>query len=623
MANKSLFSRLGRLFNTQVVVRRIGKGKTQAIDTQRLQSQGNLRGSSYYDRFGRLHTSRRNWETYNNQFNYHSNKLELYTDYEAMDKDSIISSVLDIYADECTLKNDVGDVIRIKTNNEDVKKILHNLFYDVLNIEFNLWAWIRGMSKYGDYYLHLDIEEGVGIVNVSPMSAYEVEREEGFNPENPYEVRFKLGSMGAAHGASVNKNAEFFEFYQIAHFRLMADTNFLPYGRSLLEGARKTWKQLTLMEDAMMIHRIMRAPERRIFKIDVGNIPPSEVDNHMRGIIDQMKKIPYLDQNTGDYNLKFNLMNMLDDYYLPVRGGQSGTEIDSLSGMEFGGIDDIEYLRNRMMAALKVPKAFIGYDESVEGKATLAQEDIRFARSVERVQKIVLSELTKIAIIHLYSQGYENEDLVNFDLELTTPSIIYEQEKANLWSEKVSLVSDMKDLKMVSQEWMYKNVFNMSDDEWKVEQAKVINDLKLGFRHTQIEDEGNDPVKTGQSFGTAHDIAAMQQDGGPESKLSDDGGSPEGGFDGAGRPPEDGGDYKTDDNPFGRDPLGQKTDIKPAATYHKYKNSPLAYEQSEALKLSLKSVKTKSREILKESLSEEKKEESGLLDERNLIDDTI
>jgi hypothetical protein len=147
MANKSLFSRLGRLFNTQVVVRRIGKGKTQAIDTQRLQSQGNLRGSSYYDRFGRLHTSRRNWETYNNQFNYHSNKLELYTDYEAMDKDSIISSVLDIYADECTLKNDVGDVIRIKTNNEDVKKILHNLFYDVLNIEFNLWAWIRGMRK--------------------------------------------------------------------------------------------------------------------------------------------------------------------------------------------------------------------------------------------------------------------------------------------------------------------------------------------------------------------------------------------------------------------------------------------------------------------------------------------
>jgi len=622
MANKSLFSRLNKLFNTQVVVRRIGKGNTQAIDTQRLQSQGNLRGSSYYDRFGRLHTTRRNWETYNNQFNYHSNKLELYTDYEAMDKDSIIASVLDIYSDECTLKNDMGDVLRIKTQDENMKKILHNLFYDVLNIEFNLWAWVRGMNKYGDYYLHLDIEEGVGIVNVSPMSAYEVEREEGFNPDNPYEVRFKLGSMGTAHGASTNSNAQYFQFYQIAHFRLMADTNFLPYGRSLLEGARKTWKQLTLMEDAMMIHRIMRAPERRVFKIDVGNIPPGEVDNHMRSIIDQMKKVPYLDQNTGDYNLKFNLMNMMDDYYLPVRGGQSGTEIDSLSGMEFGGIDDIEYLRNRMMAALKVPKAFVGYDESVEGKATLAQEDIRFARSVERIQKIVLSELTKIAIVHLYSQGYENEDLVNFELELTNPSIIYEQEKANLWAEKVNLVRDMKDLKMVSQEWMYKNIMNMSDDEWKSEQTKVITDLKLGFRHEQIETEGNDPVKTGQSFGTAHDIAAMQQDGSRESKLSDEGGSPEGGFDGAGRPPESG-NYKSDDNPFGRDPLGQKTDIKPASTYHKYKNSPLAYESAEALKTSLKHVKVKSPSILKESLSEEKKKESGLLDETNLLEDTI
>jgi len=438
MADNSLFGRLQKLFATQVIVRRVGKNRLQAVDSQRLQSQGNIRGTSYYDRFGRLHTSRRNWETYNQQFNYHSNKLELYTDYEAMDKDSIITSILDIYSDECTLKNDMGDVIRIKSSDENLKKILHNLFYDILNIEFNLWAWVRGMNKYGDYFLYLDIEEGVGIVNVQPISAYEFEREEGFNPDNPYEVRFKLSNMSSSTNFTYGSKDKqtYFPFYQVAHFRLMADSNFLPYGRSLLEGARKTWKQLTLMEDAMMIHRIMRAPEKRIFKIDVGNIPPQEVDQHMRNIIDGMKKVPYIDQNTGDYNLKFNMMNMLEDYFLPVRGGQSGTEIDSLSGMEFGGIDDIEYLKNRMMAALKVPKAFIGYEEGVEGKATLAQQDIRFARTVERVQKIVLSELTKIAIVHLYSQGYENEDLVNFELELTNPSIIYEQEKVALLAEK-------------------------------------------------------------------------------------------------------------------------------------------------------------------------------------------
>ena len=617
MADTSLFGRLRKLFATQVVVRRIGKGRTQAIDTQRLQSSGNIRGTSYYDRYGRMHTSRRNWETYNNQFNYHSNKLELYTDYEAMDKDSIIASILDIYSDECTLKNDMGDVIRIKSSDEHIKKILHNLFYDVLNIEFNLWSWIRGMNKYGDYYLHLDIEEGIGIVNVSPLSAYEIEREEGFNEENPYEVRFKLSSMSSPYSANTKSSGHYFEFYQIAHFRLMADTNFLPYGRSLLEGARKTWKQLTLMEDAMMIHRIMRAPEKRVFKIDVGNIPPSEVDNHMRAIIDQMKKIPYLDQNTGDYNLKFNLMNMLEDYYLPVRGGQSGTEIDSLSGMEFGGIDDIEYLKNRMMAALKVPKAFIGYEEGVEGKATLAQQDIRFARTVERVQRIVLSELTKIAIVHLYSQGYENEDLVNFELELTNPSIIYEQEKAALWSEKVTLVRDMKDLKMISQEWMYKNIFNMSDDEWKLEQNKVFNDLKLTFRQEQISNEGNDPVKTGESFGTPHDLAALNlQD-------EDEGGSEEGGQPGAGRPTE-GGTFGTDENNFGRDPLGAKTDIGRDSTFHKFKNSAFATESSNALKVSLRNKKLKSSSIILESLKDDNfKQEVGMMDESKLLDDVI
>ena len=617
MADNSIYGRLKKLFNTQVVVRRIGKDKVQTVDTQRLQSQGNMRQSSYYDRFGRLHSSRRNWETYNQQFNYYSNKLELYTDYEAMDKDSIIASVLDIYSDECTLKNDMGDVLRIKSSDENLKKVLHNLFYDVLNIEFNLWAWIRGMNKYGDYYLHLDIEPEVGIVNVSPMSTYEVERVEGFNPDNPYEVKFKLSSMSAAPNSynimGKAKEGVEFDFYQVAHFRLMADSNFLPYGRSMLEPARKTWKQLTLMEDAMMIHRIMRAPEKRIFKIDVGNIPPGEVDQHMRNIIDQMKKVPYIDQNTGDYNLKFNMQNMLEDYYLPVRGGQSGTEIDSLSGMEFGGIDDIEYLKNRMMAALKVPKAFIGYEEGVEGKATLAQQDIRFARTVERIQKIAVSELTKIAIVHLYTQGYEGADLVNFELELTTPSVIYEQEKAALWTEKTSLVSSMKELKMISQEWMYKNIFNMSDDEWKLEQAKVINDLKLGFRQEQIVNEGNDPVKTGESFGTPHDLAVVSQ-----QPAEEEGGSPEGGFEGAGRPTE-GGTYGTDDANMGRDPLGKKTDVGTDSAYHTFRGSPNTLE---SLKKSMSKVKTK-KMIIESLKTEEEPKEFDMLDESNLLDDTI
>ena len=300
-----------------------------------------------------------------------------------------------------------------------LQKILHNLFYDILNIEFNLWSWIRNLVKYGDFFLKLEILDKYGIVNVRPLSAYEVDRLEDHDPGDPRLVQFEVEDP-----MNHNTKPELLENYEIAHFRLMSDSNFLPYGKSMLEGARKVWKQLTLMEDAMLIHRIMRAPERRIFKIDVGNIPPAEVDNHIEQIINKMKKVPYIDETTGDYNLKFNMQNMIEDYFLPVRGGESGTNIEALPGLSNDGqIEDIDYLKHKLFSALKIPKAFLGYDEGVEGKATLAAEDVRFARTIERLQKIFVSELTKIAIVHLYTQGYTDADLVNFELSLTNPSL--------------------------------------------------------------------------------------------------------------------------------------------------------------------------------------------------------
>ena len=185
---------------------------------------------------------------------------------------------------------------------------------------------------------------------------------------------------------------------------------------------------------------------------------------------------------------------MMEDFYLPVRGGQSGTEIDSLSGMEFTGIDDIEYLRNRMFAALKVPKAFLGYDENLGEKATLAAEDVRFARTIERIQKIVVSELTKIAIVHLYSQGYNDADLVDFELSLTNPSTIYEQEKIELWSNKISLADSIKDNKMLSENWIYDKIFGLSKEDIEKERANIIEDTKQAFRKDSIESEGEDPA---------------------------------------------------------------------------------------------------------------------------------
>ena len=562
MAEKTLYGRLQRLFNTNVVVRRVGKDKIRVVDNDHLQSVGNAHNSKYIDRFTRLHGVRpHSLNTYNPNYNYFSSKTELYTDYEVMDQDSIIASALDIYADETVMKDDFGDVLRITSDNENVKKILHNLFYDILNIEFNLWPWVRNMCKYGDVYLKLDIQEGIGVVNVVPMSAYEIVREEGMDLENPYHVQFK--QIG---GGDIT-----YENYEIAHFRLLSDSNFLPYGKSIMEPARKVWKQLTLMEDAMLIHRIMRAPEKRIFKIDVGNIPPNEVDTYMQRIINQMKKTPYVDQQTGEYNLKFNMQNMLEDYFLPVRGGQSGTEIDTLAGMEFTGIEDIEYLRNRMMSALKVPKAFLGYDEAISGKATLAAEDVRFARTIERVQRIVISELHKIAIVHLFSQGYENAELLDFELTMTSPSTIYEQEKLTLYNTKVDLAKSMMEGKVMSKNWIYKNIFNFTEDETAEMEAGILQDQKDTFRQTKISEEGEDPAdpknqkKAAEPEGEEESGANPFGEGVDEdlereydkrSKNRNTPEVPEGGWKGAGRPKE-GMKYNTEEHPRGYDPVGK------------------------------------------------------------------
>ena len=539
MADKSFFGRLRTLFSTNAVVRRVGSNKLKVIDVSKAQANSGLATNKLIDRYSKLHASATNM-TYNQYQNFQTQRINLFTDYESMDEDSIISSALDIYSDESTMKNEFGNVLTINCPDRDIEKVLHNLYYDVMNIEFNLWPWIRNMCKYGDFYLKLDITEKFGVTNVQPISTYEMVREEGTDLENPEYVKFVHDVSMGGNQSSATKNKTDYENYEVAHFRLLSDTNFLPYGKSMLEGARKNWKQLSLMEDAMMIHRIMRAPEKRVFKIDIGNIPPNEVDNYMRQVIDKMKKVPYVDQNTGEYNLKFNMQNMLEDFYLPVRGGQTGTEIDSLSGMEFGGIEDVEYLRNRMFAALKIPKAFLGYDETTEGKATLAAEDVRFARTIERIQRIAISELTKIGIVHLYSQGYTDEKLVEFNLELTNSSTIYQQEKVNLWKEKVDLARDMKDGKMISENWIYENIFNMSDEDRDKERENVIEDVKQSFRKTKIEDEGEDPA-------TDPKVQPDEEDDTFESSTNP-----------VGRPPE-GTKYGTQDHVRGADPLGNKT----------------------------------------------------------------
>ena len=623
MTDKTFFGRLKTLFSTGTIVRRTDDG-LKVADLSRVQSNTKLATNRLIDRYSRIYQN--NDYGYNQQTNFHTLRLQLYTDYEIMDEDSIISSALDIYADESTLKNEYGNVLTINTENEKVQKVLHNLFYDVLNIEFNAWPWIRNMCKYGDLYLKLDITEKVGITGAVPISSYEMYRDEGLDPANPDLVEFTHDpSMGGQQGSTpktnTNSTLQKYGNYEIGHFRLLNDMNFLPYGKSMVEPARKTWKQLTLMEDAMLIHRIMRAPEKRIYKIDIGNIPPAEVDTYMQRVINQMKKTPYLDPATGQYNLRFNMSNMMEDVYLPVRGGSSGTEIDTMSGMEFGGIDDVEYLKHRMFAALKIPKAFLGYEEGVEGKATLAAQDVRFARTIERVQRIFISELTKIAMVHLYSQGFTEEELVDFDLSLTNSSTIHEQEKVELWSQKLELINSIKDGRVISEEWAYKNILNMSTEEMQEQQRGVVDDRKRYFRHNELEG-GNDPVKSGEAKSTEWALQMGTQppageEGGftPTPQNSDDlwSGSENEVTEnkpGQGRPKE-GPKYGTQKSARGRDPIAKEERKRDS----KLKNN----------KGKRRFMKKENKRSLAVSIFNDmpKQKDSKLLSEENILDSDI
>jgi hypothetical protein len=514
MADTSIYNRLRKLFSTSTIVRNIGGKKLKIADTDNIQSFINRRG---IDRYHRVYSSMTggygsSHGRYEAAAAFQGSRLQLFRDYDMMDNDPIIASVMDIYADESTVKDEFGKILSVRSKNEQIQDILNNLFYDILNIEFNLWPWVRNMVKYGDFFLFLDIHPEYGIVNVIPLSIYETIRVEGQGPAqadgsntvtpskemaSPFTVKFKI------ENDFLNLGKKEFDNFEIAHFRLLSDTNFLPYGKSMVEGGRRVWKQLQLMEDAMLIHRIMRAPDKRKVLVDIGNIPPAEIDTHMQRIIDRMKKTPLVDPKTGDYNLRYNMMNITEDFYLPVRGKDSGTDITNLPGLQFNAIEDIEYLRNKMMAAFKVPKSFLGYEEDLTGKASLAAQDVRFARTIERIQRILVSELTKIAIIHLYVQGFKDEDLVDFEMHMTSPSVIYEQEKINLWTQKINLASQITQTKYLSRNWVYNNILEISDEDAQKEYEKMMQEAQTFGELNVTEQQAMQPPPPPEATGGA------------------------------------------------------------------------------------------------------------------------
>ena len=329
-----------------------------------------------------------------------------------------------------------------------------------------------------------------------------------------------------------------------------------------------------------------------------------------------MKRTPYMDEKTGEYNLKYNMQNMLEDFYIPVRGNDSATKIDTTPGLSYDGIQDVEYLRDKLFAALKIPKAFLGYDENIEGKATLAAEDIRFARTIDRIQRIVLSELNKIALVHLYTQGYTAENMTNFELSMTTPSIIYDQERIELLKSKAELAGTLLEQGLVPSDWIYHNIYHFSEDQYDEYRDLAREDAKRKFRLAQIEAEGNDPVQSGKSYGTPHDLASLYGKG---RMYSEPGNVPEPekyDKDNLGRPKDGITNRGKQENNFGKDPLGTK---RMKDTDKNEGSRPLSeFESAKVTYLKNKEIFKELEKNKKKLIFEEDKDDSSLLDDSQL-----
>ena len=396
-------------------------------------------------------------------------RTERYVDFDQMEYTPEIASALDIYADEMTTYSSLSPMLNVECSNEEIKAILNSLYHNVLNIEHNLFSWCRTMCKYGDFFLYLDLDDKLGITSVIGMPTQELERLEGEDKTNPNYVQFQWNSAGLT-----------FENWQVGHFRILGQDKYNPYGTSVLEPARRIWRQLTLIEDAMMAYRIVRSPERRAFYIDVGNIPPQDVEQYMQKVMTTMKRNQVVDSQTGRVDLRYNPLSVEEDYFVPVRG-QSSTKIESIPGGKYtGDIDDVKYLRDKLYSALKIPAAYISSDsdKAVEDKTTLAQKDIRFARTIQRLQRSIISELEKIGIIHLYTLGYREEDLVSFTCHLNNPSKIAEMQELEHWKSKFETVNGAVE-GFFSKQWLSKTLFGMSDDEFIRNRREMFYDKRF------------------------------------------------------------------------------------------------------------------------------------------------
>ena len=477
MAKLTIYQKLGKVFgaggpsvpkttfqqftaNSDEILRTTNKGE---FDTKQLELQQAMYMANQWQSVDN--------ELYTKSIYYEPTRLASYYDYESMEFTPEISAALDIYAEECTTPSEKGHTISIYSESARIKGILADLFDNILDVNTNLPMWIRNCCKYGDNFVYLKIDPEKGVVGCNQLPNIEMERTEGNShlnqtdndDDDSHKIEFKWREKDIK-----------FNNWEVAHFRLLGDDRRLPYGTSMLEKARRIWKQLLLAEDAMLVYRTSRAPERRVFKVFVGNMDDKDVEAYIQKVANKFKRDIVVDSNNGNVDLRMNQMAVDQDYFIPVRDPAAASPIETLPGAtNLSEIADIEYIQKKLLASLRIPKAYLGFEEVVGEGKNLALLDIRFARTINRIQKSIIQELNKIAIVHLYVLGFE-EELDNFTLSLTNPSTQADLLKIEQWKEKIALYRDAvtdpgNGLQAVSTTWAKKQILGMSDEEIKLD----------------------------------------------------------------------------------------------------------------------------------------------------------
>jgi hypothetical protein len=490
---------------------------------------------------------------YNQSVYYEPNRLAAYYDYESMEFTPEISAALDIYAEESTTMSEKGQILTIYSESDRIKEILEDLFNNRLDVNTNLQMWTRGLCKYGDNFVYLKLDPEKGIVGCQQLPNIEIERIEGASARTTTQNRDLKVPSRELRFQWKNKDLEF-QAWEVAHFRLLGDDRKLPYGTSMLDKIRRIWKQLLLAEDAMLIYRTSRAPERRVFKVFVGNMDDKDIESYVQRVANKFKRDQVSDPKNGQVDMRYNQMAVDQDYFIPVRDASQTNPIETLPGAQnLGEIADIEYIQKKMLAALRIPKAFLGFEEVVGEGKSLALMDIRFARTINRIQKSVIQELNKIALIQLYLLGMEDE-LNNFNLSLTNPSAQSDLLRIEQWKEKVTLYKDATSdqsqvgILPVSHTWAKKNILGFSDSEVMLDLQQQRLERALGFELTNTQTV----IKRSGVFDEVdakYGIPEADREKAMEAAPSDGGGMDMGGG-GAPPPPSGGG---------GEEPLSEST----------------------------------------------------------------